>query len=96
MNPFGLFGSSWSKEIKKRYGQIPPGPDSCRDAHRLALFLCDFLLNTGPLRPDEDEDKPIDDQHEDGPIDVEEGDAISLKLLDQTESSGLRDYKEVL
>jgi hypothetical protein len=44
--------------MHKLYGQIPPTgtrSDALLLAERLAFFLCDFLVDTGPLVVKEDE-----------------------------------------
>jgi len=55
LNPFGRVGRvgrGQSEKMRKLYGQIPP---LCERSHtlplaeRLAFFICDFLLDTGPL-----------------------------------------------
>jgi hypothetical protein len=58
LNPFGQFRQSQSEKMRKLYGQIPPTgtrSDALLLAERLALFLCDFLVDTGPLVAKEDE-----------------------------------------
>jgi hypothetical protein len=60
LNPFGIFGTSFSKSMQERmilrYGYIPNSSDVDHSgARNLGLFLSDFVLNVGPLhKRDED------------------------------------------
>jgi hypothetical protein len=60
LNPFGIFGTSFSKSMQERmilrYGYIPSSSDMDRSgAHNLGLFLSDFVLNVGPLHKRDDD-----------------------------------------
>jgi len=62
LNPFGIFGIGVSDAARERmrelYGPLPPRADRSHTlplADRLALFLCDFLVETGPLADREEE-----------------------------------------
>ena len=60
LNPFGIFGTSFSKSMQERmisrYGYIPNSSDMDRsDSRNLGLFLSDFVVNVGPLH-ERDED----------------------------------------
>jgi len=57
LDPFGIFGNSKAakKRMRARYGQIPRSENPKSQADQLALFLCDFLLETGPLAKEDDE-----------------------------------------
>jgi len=66
LNPFGRVGQGQSEKMRKLYGQIPPignRSDTLPLAERLAFFLCDFLLETGPLAEADELDCELEEVH---------------------------------
>jgi hypothetical protein len=69
IDPFGIFGTSFSKSMQKRmvsrYGYIPNSSDmDCSGAHNLGLYLSDFVVNVGPLHKRDDDKLNEEDVHD--------------------------------